>query len=567
MTWFGTQRASTVGEAERASACRLKERYDDDENMKAPRISSDVEAAVSGALRGGGAPNLFTEQHVGLVLQYAAVGLVYGVLPSTIYPFMQAYLNASGAQVVTASTLVVLPWSFKVFYGVLSDCFPLFGYRRRPYMIIGWTICVAMLLAMGCSRVGRPYFLDPSARDISPSDYTPEIEARLNRHAVSEGGVYVVLMMFAAFGYVLADVCADGVVVELAQREPIAERGRTQSTIYATRTFAATVGQILTGVAFNGEEYGGSFDFSLTFPQLMMVLAACTAPIIPVTWLYIEEVSKPPVKFSHYVSELWQAMKTRAVYQVVFYSFFSGIFANFSFTAGSPIQLYMVGVTPINNTISDIIGNAVFLGGIILTGKYGLDWNWRTMTVLTGVAVIAVDAVCTFITVWDVFRSQWFWLGLPIAVNVPAGVSFLIGTFVTVELVGEGHEGAMYGLLTTVANLSSPFAATLTKVVDSSLWDLSNERVQVDDDAVRRDITEAVLFMYGMSAVSWLFLFLLPRQKQETQELKQRGGSSAVFGALTVGYLVVALIWSVTTNIMGIFPGTSCLVVAGGSGC
>ncbi|EGZ14464.1 hypothetical protein PHYSODRAFT_332853 [Phytophthora sojae] len=100
----------------------------------------------------------------------------------------------------------------------------------------------------------------------------------------------------------------------------------------------------------------------------------------------------------------------------------------------------------------------------------------------------------------------------------------------------------MYGLLTTVANLASPFAATLTKTVDNALWDLSNERVKVDDYAVRRDITEAVLLMYGMSALSWLFLFLLPRQKQEIQELKRSGGSSARLGALTVGYLCFALV-------------------------
>jgi hypothetical protein len=567
MTWFGGKRGCSVEATERLSGCYLKETYHDCENGTAPQTPPAVMATATGALREGGAPDLFSEQHVGLVLQYAAVGLVYGVLPSTIYPFMQTYLNTSGAQVVTASTLVVLPWSFKCFYGILSDCVPLWGYRRRPYMLIGWSICVAMLLAMGCSRVGQPYFLTPSDRGISPSDYTPEIEARLNRDAASQGGVYVVFMMLAAFGYVLSDVCADGIVVELAQREPLAERGRTQATIYTTRTLAATVGQLLTGVAFNGEEYGGSFAFSLSFPQLMLVLAACTAPILPVTWLYIKESPKPRMGFSQYMHELWQALKTRAVYQVVFYTFCSGIFANFSYTAGSPVQLYLVGVNPINNTISDIVGSAVFMAGIVLTGKYGLLWNWRTMTVLTGVLVIAVDAVCAFVTVWGVFRSQWFWLGLPIVVNVPAGVSFLIGTFVTVELVGEGHEGAMYGLLTTVANLSSPFAATLTKAVDGSLWDLSNERVQVDDYAVRRDITEAVLLMYGMTVFSWLFLFLLPRQKRETQELKEHGGSSTLCGALTVAYLVVALVWSVATNIMGIIPSTSCLVIAGGSGC
>ncbi|KAK1940854.1 hypothetical protein P3T76_007560 [Phytophthora citrophthora] len=80
---------------------------------------------------------------------------------------------------------------------------------------------------------------------ISPVDYTPEIEARLNRNAAGGGIIYVVFIMFAACGYVLADVCAGGIVVELAQRKPLAQRGRAQSTVYATRTLAITIGQIL----------------------------------------------------------------------------------------------------------------------------------------------------------------------------------------------------------------------------------------------------------------------------------------------------------------------------------
>ncbi|ETO81811.1 hypothetical protein F444_03951 [Phytophthora nicotianae P1976] len=251
----------------------------------------------------------------------------------------------------------------------------------------------------------------------------------------------------------------------------------------------------------------------------MLVLAACTAPIIPVAWFYIEESLKLPVTCLKCVNDLWYAMRARAVYQIVLYTFFSSIFANFSYTAGSPIQLYMVRVTPINNTISDVIGNAVVMGGALV-----------------------------------------------IVVGVASGINFLIGAFVTVELIGEGHEGAMYGLLAIVAILSSPFAATLTKVVDNWLWGLSNERVQVDDYTVRRDVTGAVLLMYGMSVVSWLFLFLLPRQ-METQDLKHDGGSSTLFGMLTVGNLFVALIWSITTNIMGIFATTNFLVVAGENGC
>lgn len=155
---------------------------------------------------------------------------------------------------------------------------------------------------------------------------------------------------------------------------------------------------------------------------------------------------------------------------------------------------------------------------------------------------------------------------MPIAVYIPQGISFIISTFVTVELAGEGNEGAMYGLLTTVANLSQPFATTLTKIVDQP-FNLSNERIQNDDYSIRMDLTYSNLIMYAMSVVSWGFLVFLPNQKAATQALKRIGGANKTLGGLTVLYLVFALVWSVTVNIMGIFDSTSCLVIAGGDDC
>ncbi|KAF1325929.1 Folate-biopterin transporter, partial [Globisporangium splendens] len=528
----------------------------------------DVLEAQDGALRAGGSPNLMSKDHIGLIMQYAAVGVVYGSLPSTIYPFLQSYLNASGTQIVTAATLVVLPWSFKIFYGIVSDCFPIYGYRRRPYMLLGWGICFAMLLIMAVTPVGDPYFLNPDDANIDPEDYAqyPGIEDRLNTSAPSKAGKYVLLMMFAAFGYLMSDVSADAMVVELAQREPLAVRGTTQSTIYATRTLFVAISTILTGFAFNGKEYGGSFDFSLSFPTLMLILAICLVPVLPITWYYIKEEKRERLVLSEYLADLWKLIQTRAMYQIIFYNFFSGIFSSFSYTAASPVQRYMVGVEPINATISDVIGTLVFLGGIAVTGKWGLHWNWRWIIVVTGILVIAVDAIVTFITIWDVFRSQWFWLGVPIAINVPAGISFIVSTYVIVELATDGNEGAVYGLLTTVSNLSSPFAATLTKIIDQK-WNMTNARIQHDDHSIRMDITESVLLMYGMTVVSWFFLFLLPKQKTETQELVRTGGSSALLGGLTVFYVFFAFVWSVMTNLMGIFDSTACLVIAGGDGC
>ncbi len=519
-----------------------------------------------GALREGGAPNLFTRDYIGLVVQYAAVGLIDGVLPSTIYPFLQIYLNTSGVTTATAATLVRLPWSFKVFYGIFSDCFPVYGYRRRPYMVLGWTLAFIMLLIMGLTPQGDPYFLDPQYRYTPPEEYTDEIEATINRDAPQSGSTYVILMMFCAFGYLMADVSADGLLVELAQREPLAVRGTSQTTIYAVRILFTIVALVINGFAFNGEEYGGEFDFSLSFPALMLILSFFVLPVIPVTWFYIREQQYPREKFTNYIGVLWEIIQTRAVYQVIGYMFLHGVFWNYSYTALYPIQDYWAQVTPLNEKVMGLVSNVVFAGAIWMTGKYGLHWNWRTVPIITAFSVSFMDCICTMLTVWDIVRDQWFWLGIPVVEQLPYGMIYIVSTFVCVELAEEGHEAAMYGLITTVHNISMPFANSLTILVNS-MWDLSTERIQNDSYEVRRDVSITIWLMYLINLSSLVWLFMLPRQKEETQMLKRMGGSSFFMGCLTVAYLSFAMIWSVMTNIMAIYPETSCLVIAGGEGC
>lgn len=46
------------------------------------------------------------------------------------------------------NSIIMLPWSFKVIYGIVSDNVPVFGLRRRPYLIFfGLLQFVMMYLA------------------------------------------------------------------------------------------------------------------------------------------------------------------------------------------------------------------------------------------------------------------------------------------------------------------------------------------------------------------------------------------------------------------------------------
>jgi hypothetical protein len=56
-------------------------------------------------------------------------------------PLINVYpldLGATEAQYSTLSGIKSLPSSFKLIFGFLSDNFPVFGYRRKSYMLVGW---------------------------------------------------------------------------------------------------------------------------------------------------------------------------------------------------------------------------------------------------------------------------------------------------------------------------------------------------------------------------------------------------------------------------------------------
>ncbi|KAF1335547.1 Transmembrane protein, partial [Globisporangium splendens] len=537
-------------------------KYDD--QYAGSKTPSDIEG---GALREGGAPNIWSKDYIGLLVQYMAVGMIFGTLPGTVYPFLNNYLHMEGTQVVSARVLLLLPWSFKVVYGILSDCFPIFGYRRRPFMMIGWFVCFLMLLIMAFMKVGKPYYLERANAKLKAADI-PDDKKYLyyNLGAPDTGHKFIILMMLAAVGYVGADVAADAVVVELAQREPVAVRGTTQTTIYMMRTVFVTISNILTGFAFNGKDYGGDFDFSLSFPQLMLILAIFCLPIIPLTWFFIKEEKHRGIVLKDYLFEFWELLQMRPMYQVIAYKFFSGIFENFTITCADPIQEKWAQATPLNDRILHIAGNTIFALTLFCTGKYGLHWNWRWMHFATVVTVTAMDSFVTFLTTWDVIRNQWFWLGVPVVENLPNGIGFVIATYVIVELAGEGNEGAVYGLVSTVSNLSLPFASTITKNVDGG-FKVTSADIALDTNEVRWEVTYVLIIRYVVNLLGLCFLPLLPSQKAETQELKRTGGKNKYLGALTIAYVIFALCWSVMVNIMSIYPSTKCLKLVGGRGC
>ncbi|KAF0712418.1 hypothetical protein As57867_004826, partial [Aphanomyces stellatus] len=410
-----------------------------------------------GALVDGGALDLFSREAFGLYCQYGAIGIIYGLIPALNYPIFNIYLNLEGYQTASYGVLVVMGWSFKVFFGMISDCFPIMGYRRKSWILIGWAITMICLTIMTFSSLGEPFCnREKTTYCGTPLAKVPKDQLQyFNTDAPDNGATFVILSMFVSFGYVLSDCASDAMVVEYAQREPAAIRGRIQTAIYTVRTLTGILAYIVTGFGLNGENYGGSFSFSMG-PNIpyAICLIPCVLVCITTVFILVERKSEAS-SFSQWVATFWDLLQRRVMWQICAFRFLSNVFQGIGSTAGSPMSTYWAGVEPLNDSLSSIIGQLIFAGILGVVAKWGLNWNWRWTIAAGTIGVILVDGFVNFMTIWDVVRNQWFYNGVALADNVPAGVRFIVATYVAVEVADKGNEGATYGLITTVNNLAS----------------------------------------------------------------------------------------------------------------
>ncbi|RLN56166.1 hypothetical protein BBJ29_003322 [Phytophthora kernoviae] len=548
------------------STPRLDKKLVDDADYLETKSPDPMGKFEEGALREGPAPEPRSKTYFGFLFQYAGAGLVYSALYSLVYPYLNNYLRMSGIATASAYVLIALPWSLKTFFGIITDCYPIFGYRRRPYMVIGWAVCTICSLVMTVMPEGDPYYPDNAWASLSESALTADQIAEINYDAPDNGIKFVLLMIIANLGMVLSFTAAGGTLVELSQRESEQRRGDLQTMIWVSRGAGGVVASAICGFGLNSEQYGGTFAGSIRVGGIMGVCAATSLATGIIAWYCIDEERAERRSMKEEIKKLYGLIQYRVVYQVLAYQFFGNMFSYVSVTAATPLQSIWLTVTPVNSSVATIISGLISMASLLTVRQWGLNWNWRWMIVVAQIGVIFVDCFPTFFTIWDVYRSQWFWLGVPLLEQVPYNIGFIVSTYCMVEIMEEGNEAAFYGLVVAVSSLASPFATVITKNIDAN-FDIATADLQRDDTTVRQQVTYAYLCSYACKLFSCVFVLLLPRQKAETQEMRRTGGKSRIVGVIAVIMIAFTYVWTILTNVMSIFPSTSCYQIAGGDGC
>lgn len=239
---------------------------------------------------------LLRKENIAIPACYLLVGILQGLSGPLInvYPLD---LGATEAQYTTLASIRSLPASFKLIFGFLSDNFPVFGYRRKSYMLFGWLLAAIsmgmLLLFTDLTWQTEVYVEDDGSPRLVPSENAPSIPF-----------LSLTTLLFGT-GFWIADVMGDSLVAEKAKLEPENARGSIQSSCYSYRFFGLMIASPLSTAIY--ELFGPKYVIGL--------LSILPLMILPLVYLLGEVKNAPVASTREQCGEIWTTVCSRAVWQ------------------------------------------------------------------------------------------------------------------------------------------------------------------------------------------------------------------------------------------------------------
>ena len=523
--------------------------------------------------------NTWSRPYVGIPIHYFSVGLIYAGSISILYPILIIQQGVTASFFAAASSLVTVFWSYKVFFGFLCDCFPIMGRTKKPYIIIGWALCAAMLVVLGSMG----------------DNITP---------------IHLVIMLTVAnFGYVMADTAADGYMVWMSHNESDTKRGRIQTLVYIVRNVGMVVVNVVILLGFSGpnvncpgyesdpdvpcttdqsiltyvdpdllDQYPETwcyqtcpeapFNFGMTIPQFVWLIAVVNIISIP-SYLVLKEEPKAAKQFCVVMKDFWTATKKRGVWQIMLYTMISQITLNVFIAPKTPANYAWLGLTNIQNQIRSIMESFIFALGLFVVRKYALDFSWRKMIWL-GVVMVTLFNTLYLLIVYDIIRDPWFYIFIDVSDTFMNTLNWMTALFCIVEVAESGFEAVTYALITTASNATIPISSVISYQLMAFFPDLNTqEGIASDTTSVRNQFALLILITEVINLSSLAALPMLPRQRAETRELVKNGESSPFWAKFALSSIGIFLLYGTCVTFFTVAGADKygCLKILGGEGC
>ncbi|KAF0716842.1 Aste57867_2637 [Aphanomyces stellatus] len=492
--------------------CRSLDLYDNAWRPDKPR--TDPIDAYVGALRDGGPVDLFRRDYIGLVISAAAYGFVGTLLPATAAAALANY---------SSSPLLYMGWGLKLLVAASSDSIACLRYRRKSYMILGWSLVSVTCLALA-------FF--PSAS--SPDTTTTHIKATL--------------VGLALAGMMVAKVVGDGVLVELSQREPIDTRGHTALALTAVRWLAAATASLVVALAWHMDELGVTWTLDVAIAWHVLALVALV-PIPALLFCLRETNVVPACEFRRRFHTFWRLLRNRAMWQLCAFQLVGSCFAAVSATATGYMPLAAVWLPQMARTghsaLALVVFQLLFAGMTLVFKTRGLAWNWRHATTIAATATVFVQSVylcrATLLTSSSSDNDEWLWFVGSWLQAAPAAVLAILRILPVIEIAHEGYEATTFALVTGFGEFIHPLLASFA------------QSAVLAPAAATPSVHHVLVVCFGLNAVGFFAIKILPRRRRDCLTLRHYGGYSTFLAtmtlALTAAGTVLSFAYGTLTNV------------------
>jgi folate/biopterin transporter len=352
-----------------------------------------------------------------ILLVYFVQGIL-GLARLAVSFFLKDDLGLAPAEVSALFGIVALPWMVKPLFGFISDGFPLFGYRRRSYLILSGVLGALSWVALAT--------------------------------VVHTAWAAILVITLSSLSVAVSDVIVDSLVVERARKESISDAGSLQSLCWGMSAFGGILTAYFSGFLLEHFSNQVVFGITATFPLIVALVAGLIA----------ESPSERPSEWAvlwQQVKQLKGAVTQKAIWMPTLFLFLwqatpTAESAFFFFTTNElGFSPEFLGRVRLVTSIASLIGIWLFQR-FFRSVPFRQIFGWTTViSALLGMTMLLLVTHANRAIGID---DHWFSLGDSLILTVMGQIAYMPVLVLAARLCPAGVEATLFALLMSVTNLA-----------------------------------------------------------------------------------------------------------------
>ena len=356
-----------------------------------------------------------------LVYVVEGIGQTGGLIAQPLSFFLKQTFGWTPVQVTAYLTVLNLPWIIKPVYGIVSDFLPIFGYRRKSYLVL------ANLAAAGAYCW--------VTQITTPSEI-------------------IFALLLTAYGMAISSTICGAILVENGQKFGASDAFVNQQWLWFNIAAMAS--------AFIGGQLVGRLTPTGALHGAAAIVAVAPLAVVFAGWFLIREptsrINLPEMRRT--LASLWSAIRLRELWLIALFLFVYYLNPGL----GTPLYYHMTDDLKFSQEYIGILGAISSAGWIVGAVFYRRFLKGITAKALLNLSIaLGIAATAAFLLLWNE--------ALAAAINFFNGLASVIAFVVTLSLAADycpqRSEGFAFATLMSITN----FTAALSENMGSFFYE------------------------------------------------------------------------------------------------